>query len=144
MIAPFVMVPHDMLQDLRLSADALRTWAWIRKSNGEDKFQPCWKSRTTLDREINGATPSGYVSSRLRRAIRELREAGLLVVKHRKATSAHRWALSPGLDGELELNSLLEHGYIGEQLYYETLAKRPRRAVPAPLLEPVDPAQEAA
>lgn len=140
----FVKVPHDLLQNARLSADAVRVWAWIRKSNGEDKFQACWKSLTTLDREIYGPTPSGYVSSRLRRALRELREAGLLVVQHRKATSAYRWALSPGAHGEMELNALLDRGDIGEQLRLETLARRPRGAVPARLGEPVDPPQEAA
>jgi hypothetical protein len=141
MSAGFVKVPHDLLENPRLSANAKLVWAWIRKSNGERDFQPCWKSLTTLDRETHSATPSGYVSSRLRRALRELRRAGLLVVKHHKGTSADRWALNPGAKGEIELSWLLRRGDIGDQLYLETLARLPSGAVPASL---GDPAQEAA
>jgi hypothetical protein len=119
----FVMLPHDLLES-GLSPTAILLWAVIRRSNGENTLQPCWASLKTLDKRLPGCNGGSYVSSRIRRAQKELRDRGLLVVRRRKTNSAFRWALRLGAHGEIELRELWERRDIDYQLYAETLTLR--------------------
>ena len=119
----FVRLPNALLDDGEISNPALRLWSLIRRRNGEREYRPCWEAAETLAARLG---PSGrYLSSRFRAAQRELVARGLLVVRRRgPGQSALRWALGPGVDGELELVALRDRDQIGDALFLEVQSRR--------------------
>lgn len=123
----FVRVPNALLE-LSLSDRAFRYWIYVRQRNGE-RMAPCWESQASLQRRVSEQSHSEgtprAVSSATKRAQKELKELGLIVVERRGiGTSAHRFALRTGIEGELELNHLLDQGEIGYQTYAEAMSRR--------------------
>jgi len=130
--ARFVRTPHDLVRDPQLSANAFRLWSLIRARTGE-QLQACWESAASLQRYISpprrssrtlpNSTPS--ISTQYKRAQKELLERGLLVTVRRGiGRSSLRWAISPGLHGELELKDLFDRGAIDDQTFADVRSKQ--------------------
>lgn len=118
----FVKVPNALPESL--SAVALQLWIFVRRATGE-RLEPCWASREKLDTWMRRGKAASHVSSRLRSALRELEQEGLLAVKRRgPGQSALRWALWPGAKGDSELRQLFDGNQIPQNLYQEVLLAR--------------------
>ncbi len=123
----FVKVPNALLDNPEMPDRALRLWVLVRQYNGE-KLQECWASAATLDGRMKThrrrSPNSQRESSRYKLAQRYLIGRGLMVVVRRLGRTSLRWALSPGVDGELELNELTRLGKIGDQLHAAVMTRR--------------------
>lgn len=131
-MAGYVKLPNDLLSDRGLSDRELRLWCVVRGRNGERAFRGCRQSAVRLDEQMptpsRRRTPLGNVHKipwMFKRAQWGLVERGLMVVRRQgMGMPCVRWALAPGIDGDLELRALLDGGEISESVYRDVCVKR--------------------